>query len=50
MNLAGGFHHAFADHGEGFCVLNDIAIAIRVLFKEKKIKKALVIDLDLHQY
>ena len=49
MNLAGGFHHAFADHGEGFCVLNDIAIAIRVLFKEKKIKKALVIDLDLHQ-
>lgn len=49
MNLAGGFHHAFADHGEGFCVLNDIAIAIRVLFKERKIKKALVIDLDLHQ-
>ena len=50
MNLAGGFHHAFPDHGEGFCVLNDIAIAIRVLFKkEKKIKKAAVIDLDLHQ-
>lgn len=49
MNLAGGFHHAFRDHGEGFCVLNDVAIAIRVLFKEKKIKKAAVVDLDLHQ-
>ena len=49
MNLAGGFHHAFADHGEGFCVLNDIAIAVRVLLHEKKIEKALVIDLDLHQ-
>lgn len=49
MNLAGGFHHAFSDHGEGFCVLNDIAIAIRVLFKQRKIKKALVLDLDLHQ-
>ena len=49
MNLAGGFHHAFADHGEGFCVLNDIAIAVRVLLHEKKIKKALIVDLDLHQ-
>jgi acetoin utilization deacetylase AcuC-like enzyme len=49
MNLAGGFHHAFADHGEGFCVLNDIAIAIKVLFRERKIRKAAVIDLDLHQ-
>lgn len=49
MNLAGGFHHAFADHGEGFCVLNDVAIAVQVLLKEGKIKRAAVIDLDLHQ-
>ncbi|GIX41389.1 MAG: histone deacetylase [Leptospiraceae bacterium] len=49
MNLSGGFHHAFADHAEGFCYLNDVAIAIRVLQKEKKIRKALVIDLDVHQ-
>ncbi len=49
MNLSGGFHHAFSDHAEGFCYLNDVAIAIRVLQKEKKIKKALVIDLDVHQ-
>ncbi len=49
MNLSGGFHHAFSDHAEGFCYLNDVAIAIKVLQKEKKIKKALVIDLDVHQ-
>ena len=49
MNIGGGFHHAFADHAEGFCYLNDVAIAIRVLQKEKQIEKALVIDLDVHQ-
>jgi len=49
MNLSGGFHHAFADHAEGFCYINDVAVAIRVLQKEKKISKALVIDLDVHQ-
>lgn len=49
MNLSGGFHHAFSDHAEGFCYLNDVAIAIRVLQKEGKINKALVIDLDVHQ-
>ena len=48
-NLAGGTHHAFADHGEGFCVLNDIAVAIRRLQHEKRIERALVIDLDVHQ-
>jgi acetoin utilization deacetylase AcuC-like enzyme len=48
-NLAGGTHHAFADHGEGFCVLNDVAIAIRVLQRERVIERALVIDLDVHQ-
>jgi acetoin utilization deacetylase AcuC-like enzyme len=48
-NLAGGTHHAFADHGEGFCVLNDVAIAIRKLQGESRIERAAVIDLDVHQ-
>ncbi len=48
-NLAGGTHHAFAGHGEGFCVLNDVAVAIRVLRREGRIVRALVIDLDVHQ-
>jgi acetoin utilization deacetylase AcuC-like enzyme len=49
VNLGGGFHHAFADHGEGFCAINDIAVAIRVLRREGAIERALVVDLDLHQ-
>jgi len=49
IHLGGGFHHAFPDHGEGFCVLNDVAVAIRKLKQEGKIQKALVIDCDLHQ-
>jgi acetoin utilization deacetylase AcuC-like enzyme len=48
-NLGGGTHHAFADHGEGFCVFNDIAVAIRVLRAEGAIRRAAVIDLDVHQ-
>ncbi len=48
-NLAGGTHHAFSDHGEGFCVLNDVAIAIRRLQAERLIERAAVIDLDVHQ-
>jgi acetoin utilization deacetylase AcuC-like enzyme len=48
-NLAGGTHHAFADHGEGFCVLNDVAIAIRKLQAEHLIERAAVVDLDVHQ-
>lgn len=48
-NLAGGTHHAFADHGEGFCVLNDVAIAIRRLQTEHLIERAAVVDLDVHQ-
>ena len=48
-NLAGGTHHAFADHGEGFCVLNDVAVAIRQLLLEGAIGRAAVIDLDVHQ-
>lgn len=48
-NLAGGTHHAFPDHGQGYCVLNDVAIAIRQLRNEGAIRRALVIDLDVHQ-
>ncbi len=48
-NLAGGTHHAFADHGEGFCVLNDVAVAIRKLQAERLIERAAIIDLDVHQ-
>ena len=48
-NLAGGTHHAFAGHGEGFCVLNDVAVAIRVLQRNGRLRRALVIDLDVHQ-
>ena len=49
INLGGGFHHAFPDHGEGFCMINDIAVAIRRLQKDGKIERALVIDCDVHQ-
>jgi acetoin utilization deacetylase AcuC-like enzyme len=48
-NLAGGTHHAFADHAEGFCVLNDVAIAVAKLRAEGAIRKAAIIDLDVHQ-
>ena len=48
-NLCGGFHHAYPDHGEGFCVLHDVAIGIRRLQKEKAIERALVVDCDVHQ-
>lgn len=48
-NLGGGYHHAFPDQGRGYCVLHDIAIAIRTLQACGKIKKAMVVDLDFHQ-
>ena len=48
-NLAGGTHHAFADHGEGFCVLNDVAVAVARLRAEGAIERAAIIDLDVHQ-
>jgi acetoin utilization deacetylase AcuC-like enzyme len=48
-NLAGGTHHAFADRGEGFCVLNDVAIAIRTLRHEGIINRAAIVDCDVHQ-
>ncbi|QJB35382.1 histone deacetylase [Chitinophaga oryzae] len=49
FNVAGGTHHAFADRGEGFCLLNDFAIAANYLLQQKKVKKVLVADLDVHQ-
>ena len=49
MNLAGGTHHAFATHGEGFCVLNDVAISVRALRARGMLRRAAVVDLDVHQ-
>ena len=49
VNVGGGFHHAFPDHGEGFCVLNDVAVAIRRLQKALVIERAMTVDCDVHQ-
>jgi acetoin utilization deacetylase AcuC-like enzyme len=49
VNLAGGTHHAHADFGEGFCVFNDSAVALRLLKREGVIERALIVDLDVHQ-
>ena len=48
-NLAGGTHHSFSDRGEGFCVLNDVAIAIRTMRARKLIQRAAIVDCDVHQ-
>jgi acetoin utilization deacetylase AcuC-like enzyme len=48
-NLAGGTHHAYPDHGEGYCVFNDAAVAIRVLQAEKALQRAVILDCDVHQ-
>jgi len=48
FNIGGGFHHAFAAHGEGFCAINDVAVAIRKLQHEAVIERAMVIDCDVH--
>jgi acetoin utilization deacetylase AcuC-like enzyme len=49
VNVGGGFHHAFPDHGEGFCVIHDVAIAIRRLQADGAIERAMVVDADVHQ-
>jgi acetoin utilization deacetylase AcuC-like enzyme len=49
FHIGGGFHHAFADHGEGFCALNDTVIAVEKLRAEGRIARPLIIDLDVHQ-
>jgi acetoin utilization deacetylase AcuC-like enzyme len=48
FNIGGGFHHAFPAHGEGFCAIHDVAIAIRALENDRSIEKALVVDCDVH--
>jgi acetoin utilization deacetylase AcuC-like enzyme len=48
-NLAGGTHHSFPDHGEGFCVLNDVAVAIRAMRARNLIRRAAIVDCDVHQ-
>jgi acetoin utilization deacetylase AcuC-like enzyme len=47
-NLSGGFHHAHANHGEGFCAIHDVAVAIRSLQSQDVVKKAIVVDTDVH--
>ena len=48
VNIGGGFHHAFPDHGEGFCVIHDVAVAIRRLQRDKLIERAITVDCDVH--
>ncbi|HYA48069.1 MAG TPA: histone deacetylase, partial [Burkholderiales bacterium] len=49
LHIGGGFHHAFRDHGEGFCVLNDVAVAVEKMIAEKRAVRVMVVDCDLHQ-
>ena len=49
ISIGGGFHHAFPDHGEGFCMINDVAVAIRRLQRDDKIRTAMTVDCDVHQ-
>ena len=48
FNIGGGFHHGFPDHGEGFCAINDIAVAVRRLQRDGAIRRAMVVDCDVH--
>jgi acetoin utilization deacetylase AcuC-like enzyme len=49
ISIGGGFHHAFSDHGEGFCMIHDVAVAIRRLQHDGKIRRAMTVDCDVHQ-
>lgn len=49
VNLSGGFHHAFADHAAGFCYINDLAVTIRVMQRDSAVRRAAVVDCDVHQ-
>ena len=49
LNVAGGTHHAFSDRGEGFCLLNDLALAAKILLAEGAVRQVLIVDLDVHQ-
>jgi acetoin utilization deacetylase AcuC-like enzyme len=48
VNIGGGFHHAFPDHGEGFCVIHDVAVAIKRMHKDGLVKRAMTVDCDVH--
>lgn len=48
VNIGGGFHHAFPDHGEGFCVIHDVAVAIKRMHQDGKLSRAMTVDLDVH--
>jgi acetoin utilization deacetylase AcuC-like enzyme len=48
LNVGGGFHHAFPDHGEGFCVIHDVAVAIKRMHQEGRLTRAMTVDLDVH--
>src|SRR5580693_7327915 len=48
FNIGGGFHHAFPDHGEGFCMIHDVAVAIRRMQRDSKIRTAMTVDCDVH--
>ena len=48
VNIGGGFHHAFPDHGEGFCMIHDVAVAIRCMQRDGKIRAAMTVDCDVH--
>jgi acetoin utilization deacetylase AcuC-like enzyme len=49
FNIGGGFHHAFPDHGEGFCMIHDVAVAIRRMQRDDRITRAMTVDCDVHQ-
>src|SRR5207253_1171925 len=49
VNIGGGFHHAFPDHGEGFCMVHDVAVAIRRMQRDGRIRAAMIVDCDVHQ-
>src|SRR5271167_2819530 len=49
VNIGGGFHHAFPDHGEGFCMIHDVAVAIRRMQRDDQIRTAMTVDCDVHQ-
>ena len=49
FNIGGGFHHAFPDHGEGFCMIHDVAVAIRRMQRDERITRAMTVDCDVHQ-
>ena len=48
FNVGGGFHHAFAGHGEGFCAIHDVAVAVRAMQKEARVRRVLIVDCDVH--